>query len=249
MDMTFHKLKNLINAHLDNFTTKSDHDHAYAIIEKCQNEILSADPNSYYVKAYKAEEIGYWQYIPVWIYQRNKRIKIEKCLDIGCAYGTLSLFCKKISNCEVYCTDYIDNYLSKTIRNNYNFHFEVNNIERDQAPWNFKYDAIIFTEVLEHLNCHPLPTLKKIRDLLSEDGSLYISTPDAASSWGRIINYYKSVNEMPYPSPSNLSSKYIDGHIYQYDENEIIDLADKAGFTINKLKYSQGSVGRHINLK
>jgi predicted SAM-dependent methyltransferase len=46
------------------------------------------------------------------------------------------------------------------------------------------------TEVLEHLNFHPVPTLKKVYNLLSENGALYLSTPDAYE-WGKVNKYYQ----------------------------------------------------------
>ena len=80
-----------------------------------------------------------------------------------------------------------------------------------------EFDIIIFTEVMEHLNFNPKPTLKKIHDLLKMNGRLYLSTPDA-SDWGRITKYYKSIEEMP--NPKNVE-KIIDDHIYQYKKEEL----------------------------
>jgi len=76
----------------------------YEII-KCQEEITSLDPNPYYLKAYRAEEPLYWMYIAKWIYENRKKSKVNSCLDVGCAYGTLALFCKRLHNCEVFCID------------------------------------------------------------------------------------------------------------------------------------------------
>ncbi|MHC1723464.1 MAG: class I SAM-dependent methyltransferase [Aminipila sp.] len=214
-------------------------------IFKCQNEICKLDGNSYYLNQYKNSEISYWSHIPQWIYEDNRQKKVTNCLDIGCAYGTLALYCKKLFNCNVYCTDFIDVHLSKTLINYYNFLFSINNIELDPFPWEEKFDVIIFTEVLEHLNFHPLPTLKKIHSLLKDDGCLYLSTPDALS-WGKITTYYPSLADIPYP---NKDLPLIDTHIYIYDKKEILDVLNEAGFRIKRFAYSTGHTGaKHFNL-
>lgn len=214
-------------------------------IGKCQNEICRLDGNSYYLNQYKNSELSYWYHIPKWIYEDNSQKKVTDCLDIGCAYGTLALYCKKLFNSNVYCTDFVDVHISKTLINYYNFIFNVNNIELDTFPWEEKFDVIIFTEVLEHLNFHPLPTLEKIYSLLKDDGYLYLSTPDALS-WGKVTTYYSSLTDIPYP---NKDLPPIDTHIYIYDKTELVDVLNSAGFKIKRFEYSAGSTGtKHFNL-
>ena len=115
-------------------------------LAKCQDEISKLDPNPYYLSAYKKEELSYWCHIPKWMFEDSKTHKVKKCLDIGCAYGTLALYSKKVFNCETYCIDFTDNHISKSLINTYSFHFENNNIELDPFPWNTKFDVIIFTD-------------------------------------------------------------------------------------------------------
>ncbi|HXT84047.1 MAG TPA: polysaccharide pyruvyl transferase family protein [Verrucomicrobiae bacterium] len=213
-------------------------------IIKVQNEISrSLTESSFYVDTYKNEEVNYWSHIPTWILQDNRDDKILRCLDVGCGYGTIALFCKKLLNCEIYCIDTND-YLRQSLIETYDFKFKVNNIELDPFPWNdIKFDIIIFTEVLEHFNFHPLPTLQKIHDLLSENGRVYLSTPDALE-WGK-AEHYDSLDDIPCP---NKETKIIDGHIYQYNEKELTDIIDKAGFKILRIDYSKGVIYRHFNL-
>lgn len=214
-------------------------------IENCQKEIANLNPSPYYLSNYSTAEQNYWSYIPKWIFENKNKYKTEKCLDIGCAYGTLALFCKKVLDCEVYCTDSYDSNLSKSLADKYNFIFCKNNIEIDQFPWNVTFDTIIFTEVLEHLNFHPVPTLKKIYGLLNENGRLYLSTPDA-SQWGKDKNYYPSYANMPYPQKG---LPIIDDHIYLFEKQELIDILKESGFNIEKSDYSPGAINqRHFNL-
>lgn len=216
-----------------------------AEIQKCQEEIANLSPSPYYLSNYMPAEQNYWRCLPKWIYEDRKNHKTEKCLDIGCAYGTLALFCKKILNCEVYCTDVYGSNLSKSLIEKYNFIFCENNIETNQFPWDITFDTIIFTEVLEHFNFHPVPTFKKIHELLNENGRLYISTPDA-SQWGKDKNYYPSYTKMPYPKKG---VSIVDDHIYLFEKQELIDILEEAGFKIEKFDYAPGVIGqRHFNV-
>ncbi|MEM2971981.1 MAG: class I SAM-dependent methyltransferase [Candidatus Bathyarchaeia archaeon] len=133
-------------------------------IIECQHEIVSLKPNPLWLKYQRDYEIYFWLHIPKWIMEDWINQKVDKCLDIGCGVGVIALYCKKLLNCEVYCTDCVDIYLNPALIKKYNFTFNVNNIEIDPFPWNYKFDVIIFTEVLEHLNFHPIPTLKKYAD-------------------------------------------------------------------------------------
>jgi 2-polyprenyl-3-methyl-5-hydroxy-6-metoxy-1,4-benzoquinol methylase len=213
------------------------------LVNKSQTMILSAAPHVKYRQRYKDEELFYWLRIPKWIYQISKKRVFLNCLDIGVAYGTLALFCKTNLKCETYCTDYTAKYISPHLLNKYNIYFAVSNIELDEFPWKKKYDIILFTEVLEHLNFHPVATLQKIRNMLSDDGILYISTPDA-SKWGRVTKYYAQISDIPNPSSGK---PVIDDHIYQYSVEEFINIVNDAGFKIQKLKFAPGLINRHIN--
>src|SRR5436309_1294076 len=169
--------------------TKTATDPAWArVLSDCQEEIASLDPHPGYVKAYRREEDRYWWHVPRWLSEDAGRRKIETVLDIGCAYGTLLLFATKLTSCHASAIDFIGGYLSPAVIAKHDIQFRVNNIELDPFPWDRRFDVIIFTEVLEHLNFCPIPTLRKIAGLLKPGGRLYLSTPDA-SAWGRVTTY------------------------------------------------------------
>jgi len=212
-------------------------------IVKCQEEIANSNPHPHYLSEYRDSEISYWLHIPKWMYEDSKKKTIKRCLDIGCAYGTLALYCKKIFKCEVYCVDFVETYINQELAKRH-FFFKVNNIELDSFPWEGQYDVIIFTEVLEHLNLYPVPTLKKINDLLALNGVLYLSTPDA-SQWGRVTKYYANYKDMP-AKMNELD--VVDDHIYHYNKHELLEIIDEAGFRIERSKYSPGLLNRHFNL-
>jgi SAM-dependent methyltransferase len=227
----------MVNAYLNKPSISS--------VKKCQDEISSLDRNPYYMNSYRAEELYYWLRIPQWIYEDFANHRVERCLDIGSAFGTLALYCHKLTGCSVYCVDVVDSYRSRSMFKKYNFHFKISNIELDPAPFDVKFDVIILTEILEHFNFNPVPTLKKIGALLAEGGKLYLSTPDA-SEWGRVTKYYSAVGEMPYP---RRDLPMFDAHIYQYNKEELLSVLGAAGFKVDRFGYSPGyKAGRHFNL-
>jgi len=151
------------------------------LLEEAQAEIAALEPHPHYLSQYRAAETNYWQLIPDWIADDVAERRPARCLDIGCAYGTLLTYIKRLSGCAVDATDFADIYLSPVLQRRYSIRFAVSNIELDPFPWPPGYDIILLTEVLEHFNFQPTPTLKKIRDLLLPWGRLYLSTPDAAT--------------------------------------------------------------------
>ena len=214
-------------------------------VKECQDEIATLNPPSNYLQSYRNQEVYFWSQIPKWIRKDYSKQTVKRCLDIGCGYGTLALYVKKLFNCEVYATDYIDAYLSPlSLVKKYNFFFSINNIELDAFPWDVKFDIIIFTEVLEHLNFYPVPTLKKIRALLSENGKLYLSTPDA-SQWGKVTKYYSHLDEMPLPKKG---LPIVNDHVYVYSKDELLNVLKAAGLDVYRFGYSPGEESRHFNL-
>jgi 2-polyprenyl-3-methyl-5-hydroxy-6-metoxy-1,4-benzoquinol methylase len=92
--------------------------------------------------------------------------------------------------------------LQPTIMQRYALAFARGNIEKDPLPGGQLFDVAIMTEVLEHLNFQPVPTLKKIHASLRPGGTLFLSTPDADGGWGRSTKYYRSLAEIPALDPN-----------------------------------------------
>ena len=216
-------------------------------LQACQEEIMRLDPHPYYVENYRPAEVYYWHPIAGWLYADIDERPPSSCLDIGCAYGTLLLYVRRLAACQAYGIDFIDVYMSRSLRTEYGLHFAVSNIELDPLPWQKTFDIILLTEVLEHFNFNPIPTLQKIRELLSPDGSLYLSTPDALE-WGRVTKYFSSYIQMP--MPIRLPGQVIvDDHIWLYDQTELLEIIGQAGLWVERIDYSSGLSGRHFNLK
>lgn len=218
-------------------------------LQECQDLIASSEgTNLYYPYAYQDTELNYWVHIPRWIMgMKDDGHDVRRCLDIGCAYWTLAVYCRSLFGCEVYATDMtVTNTNQKMTREN-SIAFFKHNIELDDLPWakDTKFDIIIFTEVLEHLNLHPVPTLRRIRSLLSDDGFLFLSTPDSAS-WGITTKYYSSLADIPVSRTD--CKELVDDHVWQYSRDELFYVLGESGFSVEKIEHSPGVTGKHFNL-
>ena len=214
-------------------------------LQRARREVAVIGRHPHYLAEYGAHEFRYWSQVPGWIYEDTRDRRPQRCLDVGCAYGTLLLYTKMLTGCDAYGTDFIDGYMSPEILNKYKIHYRINNVELASIPWHESFDLIIFTEILEHLNFHAVPTLRKIAERLTAGGRIYLTTPDAAE-WGRVTRYYASYAELPQPIDDG--RKPIDDHVWQFDVGELLDVIHAANLRVVRFAYSPGTVGRHFNL-
>lgn len=213
-------------------------------IAQVQSEIAKADgAQGYYAKTYSKEETLYWKQIPGWIRQDAATRKVKRVLDIGCGYGTLLGFAAQTYSASGFCLDSTE-YIRPAFAGPRKLVFRKGNIELDAIPWKEQFDTIVMTEVLEHFNFSPVPTLQKIYGALVPGGVLFLSTPDE-KEWGREFKYYKTISAMPMP---DRAAKVMDAHVFIYSKAEVTKLLNDAGFRIEKFDYAPGVGHRHFNV-
>lgn len=214
-------------------------------IVEAQDKIKESESGNFYSTKYSKDEVYYWYYIPPMIYFDSLKNQVSSCLDIGAGFGTLSLYASEMYKCPVIMYDKFNIPSNNFLKKN-KLGFKQGDIELDKELFNVEFDRIIFSECLEHLRFHPSIALKKIEKLLSENGFLYLSTPDA-NSWGRITKYYKHVGEMPhkpYKAPD------VDEHVYQWTEGELLRLFYENNLEVVEEHLSQPPYwGKHFNYK
>jgi SAM-dependent methyltransferase len=216
-------------------------------VSPVQDRIAELGTNAYYAEAYRDEEALYWAHIPEWIELFNAKRPLRRVLDVGCAYGTLLAYCREISACECCAIDFVDSYISPRLIAELPLQFRVCNVELDPLPWSEGFDAILFTEVLEHLNFQGGPTLRKLHNALSPGGRMYLSTPDAAE-WGDNYQYYHAYEDIPLPH-EKLRQQVVDDHVWHYREPLLRSQLKTAGFRILRHEYSPGVRSRHFNVE
>ena len=98
-------------------------------------------------------------------------------LDIGCGSGYLSEQIKKKGN-TVYGIDYTKEAVEVAVRRI--DYAALCDIEKEDIPWNKKFDVILFADILEHLY-NPKNVIERSTKFLKKDGVLIISLPNIAN--------------------------------------------------------------------
>lgn len=153
-----------------------------------------------------------------------------KVLDIGCGSGTIDFYLANQGN-RVFGIDISRNAIktcnksSRVLKVNESCKFDVMDFP-DKIPQG-RFDFIIFTEVIEHLENDDL-AIKKISSLLKPKGILVISTPSKNAPLYR-LNLTKEFDK-------NV------GHLRRYIIKELKDLCEKNGFDVIFVKKTEGII-------
>ncbi len=199
---------------------------------------------TYYIDKYSKNEVYFWSEIAGWMVvdSINRTTPsdepIKQILDLGCGFGTLLAYASTIYGADGICFDIHDYFGSYGI-NNFNKKYHLTHvqgdIERGPLPGPNQFSVIIMTEVMEHLNFQPVPTLQKIYSSLAPGGSFFLSTPDADLGWGRNYKYYQQLSDLPHLDEN---AEWTDDHIWHYNIEELKMVLEKAGFKIKKIDHS-----------
>lgn len=158
-----------------------------------------------------------------------------RALDLGCAYGTMSVWLKKLG-WDVLALDKDELFVNREFLEM--FEVDFLGIDIRYAPnWVIRFNLIVFTEVLEHLPFNPTELFANLYANLNPGGILVLSTPDLGIGYhpGKLQTAHYS----DLPEKSDLPSNK---HYYVYRMREIKELCEQAGFVLAAL-YSEG---RHI---
>lgn len=145
------------------------------------------------------------------------REKKESLLDIGCYTGK---FVKILNEVELIKAQGID--YNTTAENCFSGNFMDFEFEK-------KYQVITTFNCLEHMHS-PTKTLKKIHELLDENGILFLSVPN-------LVN--KNINCYPDAWLSN-------AHLYHFNINTLHAYFEKCGFRFKHLTILTESIGTKI---
>jgi 2-polyprenyl-3-methyl-5-hydroxy-6-metoxy-1,4-benzoquinol methylase len=104
------------------------------------------------------------------------------------------------------------------------------------------FDAVIFSEVIEHLNFNPIPIFQEMNRILKQDGILYITTPNQVHLMNRLkILMGRSIRNSITDSVIQVDKtrQTICGiHWREYTLSELTELLEVTGFKKTRHKYS-----------
>lgn len=111
--------------------------------------------------------------------------------------------------------------------------------ELDGIPWKKQYDMIVLTDVFEHFALNPIENLEQLKEHLSRDGMIVLTTPNAGH-----IHTYESWRDMPFKNGmtreryGNLTDAM---HAYQYDYAEMEEIINESGLSIKEYRISDSN--------
>ncbi len=124
------------------------------------------------------------------IFQGNFRDR--RVIEISSFLGVVDIVLSKIG-CETHTYDipeFQNNDRLNALYAKFNVHPSSGNIKeigKTGLPYPDNYfDAVILSEVIEHLNVNPLPVFQEINRILKKDGILYITTPNQVKMMSRL---------------------------------------------------------------
>ncbi len=188
------------------------------------------------------EGAGYFDVLLSWIYSLGKKRSI-KYFEVGPGTGTMTLSLKKL--CDINATWLqIPNEESLWIecrRESTKRLYCDNKIEMvygyletdDLSYLNDSFDVVVLSQVMEHFIYNPVNSIIKLREMLHDDGYLFVSVPEE-------IKHYNVQNFKEMPYPEELTEKEREermiinefGHFHEYSYDEAKEVFETSGLRI-----------------
>ena len=154
--------------------------------------------------------------------------KIERgsvVLEFGCANGRMSRYLQEVLECRVFGVE-IDALAAEASRP-FMERMVVEDITKLgwlEAFGDVRFDAIVFADVLEHL-VNPMMILSRAKELLKEDGSIYVSVPNVTHNCV-VMELFDE--QFTYRNAGLLDST----HLRFFSYNSFRELAQKSGLHV-----------------
>jgi len=159
----------------------------------------------------------------------NRYLKVDdrKILDIGCGAGTLALYLAGKGN-NVLGIDISSKAIRECLSSKKGLGLKNVNFRQLEFPKeaiNEKFDVVLFTEVIEHLE-DDKGALKNIKKLLKPKGVMILSTPSNTAPLHKLGLTKKFDREV--------------GHLRRYSLTELKLLVKNSGFKIVEVQKTEG---------
>lgn len=113
--------------------------------------------------------------------------------------------------------------------------FETVQFDCDRAPLPFNdgsFDAVVFTEIFEHLYVNPLGTIEEIHRVLKPGGFVYLTTPNLIGLRPLTKTFMRgTVADDAYSVLSGIKAGRMIGHFREYTPREIHRILQMTGFS------------------
>ncbi|HVZ67493.1 MAG TPA: class I SAM-dependent methyltransferase [Patescibacteria group bacterium] len=157
----------------------------------------------------------------------------KKVLDIGCGAGTISLYLASKGH-SVKGIDISNKAIKACIKSAKDMRINNVHFQRIDFPHTIptgKFDLIICTEIIEHLD-QDIQALKKMYRILNKNGVLILSTPSIDAPLNKL----------------GLTKKFDKrvGHLRRYKKNDLIKTLKKENFKIISSEIKEGPIRNYL---
>ncbi len=184
---------------------------------------------------------------------QHKSASGTKVLDVGCGNGNISMFLGSLGF-EVLGIDVSEKAINKAkqLNNLPNVKFKAVSAE-ELSLLDTKYDAIICSEVLEHL-VTPEDTLSAISKILKKDGLLFVTVPNGKgprevlvtkpvqklqrSNGMALKGLVRLKNLLGYDGKTVQSDADDLGHVQFFSKADLCELAERTGFSVQRFEHA-----------
>jgi SAM-dependent methyltransferase len=104
-----------------------------------------------------------------------------------------------------------------------------------------RFDCVVFAEIFEHLRHDLLGTVASLRSLLSDDGILYLTTPNGIGLYGVWEKAHGRTGSDPVDQWSKLTKLGHMGHVREYSAREVRRVLTACGFDVVEQFYRRAS--------
>lgn len=170
-----------------------------------------------------------------------ERHPVREVLEIGAFFGLVSICIAKLGY-RMVASD-IPEYMSlQAQKDRFGRHgIEIAHVRLEDYLLPFedeRFDAIIMTEVLEHLNFNPLPLIKEINRIGAPDSLFYLSLPNLAqlSNRTRLVRGISNLSPIQsyFDQLDPESLEIANGHWREYTAAEIREMLERMGYEIER---------------
>ena len=164
----------------------------------------------------------------------ENHVKKGSLLDVGCSIGTFMEVAKR-KDWDVFGVDLNKDAIRDCRKKGLKVELKDINLYKN----NKKFDLINMSDLIEHV-ISPTKTLQKCRELLKDEGFIFISTPDFGSILARIMK-------------ERWFHVWPKEHLYYFNKKTMRKLLEKTGYEIVFIKNSQryrdvNALVRHVTL-
>jgi 2-polyprenyl-3-methyl-5-hydroxy-6-metoxy-1,4-benzoquinol methylase len=171
----------------------------------------------------------------IWRHAPSGQGEAPRVLDVGAQIGAFALYAAR-TGCKVAAVDLeMFTRIYAVILAGYGVDYRTCDVGSELLPFaDSAFDAVTYNDVIEHHSFSPKRVLREIHRVLVPGGLVFVSTPNHASLYNRLLLMFgKSINDpfRAYFDSSDDQRVYL-GHHREYTRAELLYALEHTGFKV-----------------